>query len=50
MNELEEDPMPSPLNFLCAGASQGVVKALLPAFEQAHGVTLKGRFGVRSAR
>ena len=41
--------MTTTLNFLCAGASQGVVKALAPAFEQAHGVTLKGRFGAVGA-
>lgn len=41
--------MTTTLHFLCAGASQGVVKALLPAFEQAHAVTLKGRFGAVGA-
>ncbi|MDQ2780035.1 MAG: substrate-binding domain-containing protein [Pseudomonadota bacterium] len=41
--------MTTTLNFLCAGASQGVVKSLLPAFEQSHSVTLKGRFGAVGA-
>ena len=41
--------MTTTLNFLCAGASQGLVKALLPAFEQAHQLTLKGRFGAVGA-
>lgn len=41
--------MTTTLHFLCAGASQGVVKALLPDFEQSHHVTLKGRFGAVGA-
>ena len=49
MIETKDEPMPSLLNFLCAGASQGIVKALLPEFERAHDVTLKGRFGAVGA-
>jgi molybdate transport system substrate-binding protein len=37
------------LNFLSAGAAQGLLKALQPAFEAAHGVTLQGRFGAVGA-
>ena len=37
------------LNFLSAGAAQGLLKALQPAFEAAHGVQLKGRFGAVGA-
>ena len=37
------------LHFLSAGAAQGLLKALQPAFEAAHGVTLQGRFGAVGA-
>jgi molybdate transport system substrate-binding protein len=37
------------LNFLSAGAAQGLLKALRPAFEATHGVTLQGRFGAVGA-
>jgi molybdate transport system substrate-binding protein len=33
------------LNFLSAGAAQGVLKALQPAFEAEAGVVMQGRFG-----
>jgi len=39
----------SVLHFLSAGAAQGLLKALQPAFEAAHGVTLQGRFGAVGA-
>ena len=35
----------STLNFLCAGAAQGLLVALQPDFEAQHGVILRGRFG-----
>lgn len=37
------------LNFLCAGASQGLVKALQERFTAATGATLQGRFGAVGA-
>ncbi len=37
------------LHFLCAGASQGVVKALQQRFEAETGATLQGRFGAVGA-
>ena len=37
------------LNYLCAGAAQGVMRALQPDFEAAHGVKLQGRFGAVGA-
>ena len=39
----------SVLHVLSAGAAQGLLKALQPAFEAAHGVTLQGRFGAVGA-
>ena len=41
--------MSAVLNFLSAGAAQGLLKALQPRFEAAHGVTLQGRFGAVGA-
>ena len=40
---------PTTLHFLCAGASQGLLRALEPAFCAEHGVELKGRFGAVGA-
>ncbi len=37
------------LHFLSAGAAQGLVLAVQPAFEQAQGCTLQGRFGAVGA-
>lgn len=37
------------LNFLSAGAAQGLLRALQPRFEAAQGVTLQGRFGAVGA-
>jgi molybdate transport system substrate-binding protein len=37
------------LHILCAGAAQGLVRALQPAFEQATGATLAPRFGAVGA-
>jgi molybdate transport system substrate-binding protein len=37
------------LNFLCAGAAQGIVKALQQRFTDATGATLQGRFGAVGA-
>ncbi|CAD5372240.1 Molybdate ABC transporter substrate-binding protein [Rubrivivax sp. A210] len=37
------------LHFLCAGAAQGVMRALQADFEAAHGVKLQGRFGAVGA-
>ena len=37
------------LHFLCAGAAQGVMRALQPAFEADHGCRLEGRFGAVGA-
>lgn len=37
------------LNLLSAGAAQGLVKALQPAFEQAHGCRIEARFGAVGA-
>ena len=39
----------TPLNYLCAGAAQGVVRALQAAFEAEHGAALHGRFGAVGA-
>jgi molybdate transport system substrate-binding protein len=41
--------MTAVLNFLCAGASQGLVKALQERFTAATGATLQGRFGAVGA-
>ena len=41
--------MSQTLSFLCAGAAQGVVRALQAGFEAAHGVALVGRFGAVGA-
>ena len=41
--------MPRTLHFLSAGAAQGLVTALLPAFEATHGCRLQGRFGAVGA-
>lgn len=41
--------MSTVLNFLSAGAAQGLLKALQPAFEAEHGVSLQGRFGAVGA-
>lgn len=37
------------LRFLCAGAAQGVIRALQPAFESSQHCTLQGRFGAVGA-
>jgi molybdate transport system substrate-binding protein len=37
------------LNFLCAGAAQGVVRALQAGFEAEQGIGLQGRFGAVGA-
>ncbi len=39
----------TPLNYLCAGAAQGVMRALQAAFEAEHGAVLQGRFGAVGA-
>ena len=41
--------MTAVLNFLCAGASQGLVKALQERFSAATGATLQGHFGAVGA-
>jgi molybdate transport system substrate-binding protein len=41
--------MGATLNLLCAGAAQGLVKALQPAFAAATGATLNARFGAVGA-
>jgi molybdate transport system substrate-binding protein len=41
--------MGTTLNLLCAGAAQGLVKALQPAFTAATGATLNARFGAVGA-
>lgn len=41
--------MPRMLNLLSAGAAQGLVKALQPAFEHQHGCRLNARFGAVGA-
>ena len=41
--------MSSALNFLSGGAAQGLVAALGPAFEAAHGIRLQGQFGAVGA-
>lgn len=41
--------MSQSLHFLSAGAAQGLLKALQPAFEAEHGVQLQGRFGAVGA-
>lgn len=41
--------MTTALHFLCAGAAQGLVKALQAQFCALHGVTLEGRFGAVGA-
>ena len=41
--------MSAVIHFLSAGAAQGLLKALQPAFETAHGVKLQGRFGAVGA-
>ena len=41
--------MPHTLNLLSAGAAQGLVKALQPAFEQQRGCRLDARFGAVGA-
>ena len=37
------------LDFLSAGAAQGLLKALQPRFEASQGLVLKGRFGAVGA-
>ncbi|WP_119292207.1 molybdate ABC transporter substrate-binding protein [Azohydromonas sediminis] len=41
--------MTTTLHLLCAGAAQGLVKALQPAFAEATGATVTGRFGAVGA-
>ena len=41
--------MSGTLNFLCAGAAQGLVRALQPRFETDTGLRLQGRFGAVGA-
>jgi molybdate transport system substrate-binding protein len=41
--------MSGTLNFLCAGAAQGLVRALQPQFEAGTGLRLQGRFGAVGA-
>lgn len=41
--------MSARLHLLCAGAAQGLVKALQPRFEAAHGAELQARFGAVGA-
>lgn len=42
-------PTPRALHLLCAGAAQGLVKALQAEFEREHGVVLQTRFGAVGA-
>ena len=42
-------PIPARLSLLCAGAAQGLVKALQPGFEAEHGTVLHARFGAVGA-
>ncbi len=41
--------MTGTLNFLSAGAAQGLLKAVQPRFESEHGIRLQGRFGAVGA-
>ncbi len=41
--------MTTTLHVLCAGAAQGLVKALQPALAERHGATVSGRFGAVGA-
>jgi molybdate transport system substrate-binding protein len=46
---MDDATKPSALALLCAGAAQGLVKALQPAFEAATGARLEARFGAVGA-